>query len=99
MNSLFQGLQVHVEKDNDATRLQVRHCGMAVHGAAAGCDDVISEVESEKDPPLDRAQGHVTVPVDDLLQGPALLRLDKDIGINEIPPRQFGQKDAYGTLA
>src|SRR3990172_3761013 len=87
-HSRSQRRHIHVQEHNDAVRLYMRHGRGAVHGAAAGGDNMIVAIELKKDILLYPAQGQVAIPINDVLQGTALLRLDNDVGVNEITRRQ-----------
>src|SRR5512143_903215 len=67
-NSCFDRVQAHVQKDDDSIFFQMRHCCRAVHGAAAGGDDMIAAIQSEEDPFLNRAKCQVAFLIDDVLQ-------------------------------
>jgi hypothetical protein len=60
---------------------------------------MIAAIELKEDILLYPAQGQVAILINDVLQGPAMRCLDKDVRVNEITRCQPRQNDANGALA
>ncbi len=75
------------------------HGFFAVDHAAAGGDDGVLQVEAQDVVLFDFAEDGQALMVDDLLQRPALNRLDEHIGVEEIPAKRLSQQHADRALA